>query len=112
MGSYLGSSRDTLWLEQEESVLAVPAPALIRAWVSEQKRGHATTGAVIGLLVGAAIGTAAGAAAGRSDPGYEGLHAMVGAGMGALGGLFLGAVIGLAVRTDRWVPAAIPLPDP
>lgn len=66
-------------------------------------------GAGIGFLVGAIGGAAFGAATASGVDGRNRgpMAALVGLPMGALGG-FMGAVLGLAGRTEDWVPVTLP----
>ena len=94
----------------DADTLVVGARAIAVEWVTrlEVVRGqksHLLQGMGIGLLAGAAVGAVAIASSGdldNCDPFSPTTCVLIGAGLGAAVGIPVGALIGLAVRTDRW----------
>jgi hypothetical protein len=102
VGIVVGQSGDSLRLNERGShtLLAVPTERLAALQVSRGRRSHATLGALLGLTAGAAFGviaTAADPAINTDARGYA-----VAAGFFGAMGLGAGALVGWAVRSERW----------
>jgi hypothetical protein len=82
--------------------LAVPTERLAALQVSRGRHSHATLGALVGLAAGAAFGVIATAADPAINTDARG-YAVVAGVFGAMG-LGAGALVGWAVRSERWEP--------
>lgn len=91
---------DTLRLVGDGMARAIPFEAIRRLELSRGRRGRPLIGALVGAGMGVAIGVST---VGRDDAGVG--VVVVPLSMGLYGGL--GALIGMAFRTERWetVPA-------
>jgi hypothetical protein len=100
-------SGDTLLAQSNGNTIVLPLDAVTKLEVSQGQKSHTGVGAVIGFLVGGAAGAAIGYASysceGWSCLGYGPWpSAGVGLAIGGVGGLVAGALIGSAIKTDRW----------
>jgi hypothetical protein len=110
VGTVVGQSGDSLRLDERGShrLLAVPTERLAALQVSRGRRSHAILGGLLGLAAGAAFGVIATATDPAINASAEG-YAIVAGVFGAMG-LGAGALIGWAVRSERWEPWS-PLPS-
>ncbi len=97
-GRVLGRSSTELVLSSQDQPLRVPAVTVDTLWT----RGNsALAGGIVGAVVVGALGAGAGALLGEEDGGRGSAENVLGmAGIGAVGGFLLGAVIGTAI--PRW----------
>jgi len=114
-GKVLEIDQETLVLARgrEGGVLRVPVASLDRLEVARGRRGHAGLGAAIGFVPGALfMGTVVGVLACDDQGGHcsSVVPALVGGLLGGAATGAVGALVGLAVRTDRWQP--VPLAGP
>lgn len=109
-GTFLGFAGDTVRIAPEDgdSVLAIPASSVVRAWISEGRHHQTANGAIFGMFAGGITGAAVGGIV--AQPGYEGFGVMAGGGLGAAAGLIIGLVIGSSVQSENWAPGALPEP--
>jgi hypothetical protein len=106
-GSLRRLNRHDLVLDVNQAEQTLSLGEVDTLWVS--RRGRAGKGALIGGLAGLGIGLIAGAIA--APEGYtdtpKGAYALVGGGVGLLGGAFVGLLVGAEVRYwDRTYPHA------
>lgn len=96
-----------LWREGSESDTATVDPGdVVRLEISRGRQGHTLQGVLIGVAAGAALGFAV---AGVTDTYSSDLDPRpVGAIVGAVLLLPVGAAIGRSIRTERW--QEVPLP--
>ena len=95
----------TLALEKQASPVVIPRDAIAKLETVLGRRGHAKQGAIIGGAIGASLVIAACASFGDSCD-LGGAVGPVAAYVGAFTGV--GALIGAAIRSDRWVVATMP----
>ncbi len=107
VGTLVNWDADTLVMESG-NIFALPLESVTTLEVSAGRRSQTGLGAGIGALIGAVIG-AVGGAAGCTGGGFvsPGGCAFAGGLVFGIGGALLGAVVGTATKTDRWV--AVPL---
>ena len=88
-----------------DSTLQYPLSAVTRLELYAGQRSHFWRGVGTGFVGGYAVGFLTWVVAiGYCYPGASTLScaAVLGGGMGAIAGTFIGALVGLAVRTDKW----------
>lgn len=115
VGTLVSLRGDTLaWrAEHDTTAVAVPLAALARLDTSAGFRRHTVNGLIIGAATGVALGVTIGIASGN-DPQGEFLRfsagdkaVMAGAVLG-VAGTVIGAGIGWAVKSERWMPFSLP----
>ena len=101
-GRLVSIRSDTLQLEQDrpDSLLTLPLPLVDRVDIWN-RRSHGGAGIGVGFLLGALSGAALGAASESNDD-WQGLAALVGAGVGALSGMLVGGIAGSLIKTSQW----------
>ncbi len=108
VGTFLVWKSDTLVVQSNGDILALPLDSVTTLEVSAGRRSQTGLGAGIGSLTGVAIGVVVGAAS-CTDEVFVKPTACAAAGgviFGAAGAL-LGALIGATMKTERWV--SVPL---
>ncbi len=107
VGTFVTWEADSLIMESNGNVLALPLDSVTKLEVSWGRKTNTGMGAGIGFLVGGLVGATIGYASYEEcsclggGVGPETL-ALVGAVIGGFGGLVTGALIGLEIETDRW----------
>ena len=111
VGTFVTWEADTLVTESNGEILTLPIDWVTKLEVSQGQQSYTVEGAIIGLLVGGVAGAFTGyvtyeecVGRGFSCLGAFGLGFNVGVGavIGGLGGLVLGAITGASSKTDRW----------
>ena len=92
--------------EPHQEELVIPTASLAELWVVQGTRGHARTGAGLGLMGGALLGGIIGSTQEFCTFSCSPATA-IGILVGAPAGLLLGAVVGAALRSDRWRSVSI-----
>ncbi len=113
VGTFLAWKSDTLVVQSNGDTLALPLDSVTRLDVSWGRKTNTGKGAGIGILLGVIAGAFIGGVSYEEcvpqgwfscigpDFGSE-AYAAAGALLGGLGGLMAGAIIGTAIKTDRW----------
>jgi hypothetical protein len=91
----------------DDSTLRIPIADLRSLQVSSGRRSQAGRGAMIGTAIGAMPGVLLTFGDYSEDVHGDGPSPVAVAAMGAAGGAIVGAAIGWAVKTERWVPAEL-----
>ena len=111
----VGVSPDTLRykLDAGPNSKAISWQNVSRMDVSGGRHSNFFRGLGIGVLVGTVSGAAIGAASGRGgkELNSSGFLAFVGAIYGGTLGGLTGMVLGIAMRSERWTPVALPPPS-
>jgi hypothetical protein len=89
---------DTLVLSSASYALA----DVTRLDVFAGRHGHPWNGMLVGFLGGAVAGAGIAVAATDPEDEFYGLVVLVGAGIGAGGGLLIGTAVGASIKTDKW----------
>jgi len=96
---------DTLVVETDGRTLHFARASLTRVDVNHGQKSNVGKGALFGFLIGAGVGAVA---LGSNDyctlevSPAAGSCALIGAGVGGVGGLLVGTVAGALIKTDRW----------
>ncbi len=110
VGTFVAWKFDTLIMESNGNVLALPLDSVTKLEVSWGRKTNTGMGAGIGFFVGGVVGAVIGYAsyeecvggwACLGDTGPE-PYAVAGALVGGFGGLAVGVLIGATSTTDRW----------
>ncbi len=107
VGTYIAVRGDTLELESEATLLAIPMASVTRLEVVDGRKSGLVKGGVVGLVVGVGIGVAKVSGCGSGDDCFD-----AGLWLSAppLAGMLLGGVVGALIKTDRW--REVPLDRP
>ncbi len=107
VSTFVAWKADSLVIQSNGDTLTVPVTLLTRLDVSRGRKTNTGEGAGIGFLLGVFAGAAIGLASYECEPCFidlgPGTYAAAGAVIGGLGGLVVGALIGSAIETDRWM---------
>jgi hypothetical protein len=98
-GTLMRVTDDSVMVRTGDSLVAFPRERVTRVEVPDGRRTYVGPGILIGIGVGAAIGAIGGITCHDDCP--DGTTALT-TGIGAGGGMLLGAGIGALVRGDRW----------
>lgn len=108
VGRLTQANSDSLSVHGDDHSIVVPLPRVDQLEISRGQTSHTGTGALVGLIGGGVI---LGAIAASSASECEGLCIgptepeplfLIGALVGGLGGAAVGALMGSAIRVDRW----------
>ncbi len=113
VGTFVTWEADTLVVQSNRDTLAVPVDFVTRLDVSRGRKTNTAKGAGIGFLLGGLVGAVIVYASYEEcvpqglfsciGPNYgPGTYALMGGVIGGFGGLVAGALIGSAIKTDRW----------
>jgi len=113
VGTLVTWEADTLVVQSNRDTLAVPVDFVTRLDVSRGRKTNTANGAGIGFLLGGLVGAVIVYASYEEcvpqglfsciGPNYgPGTYALAGGVIGGFGGLMAGALIGSAIKTDRW----------
>jgi hypothetical protein len=105
VGTVLTLETDSLVVQGGTNTWRLSLASITHLDRSRGQRSHTLLGAGIGFLVGAGAGVVWGASQASCDP--AGACVPFGAAVGGGGGVLLGVVVGVLVRTERW--AEVPL---
>ena len=99
VGTYIAVRGDTLELESEATLLAIPMASVTRLEVVAGRKSGLVKGGIVGLMVGVGIGVAKVSGCGSGDDCFD-----AGLWLSAppLAGMLLGGVVGALIKTDRW----------
>ena len=99
VGTYIAVRGDTLELESEATLLAIPMASVTRLEVVGGRKSGLVKGGIVGLMVGVGIGVAKVSGCGSGDDCFD-----AGLWLSAppLAGMLLGGVVGALIKTDRW----------
>ncbi len=106
VGTFVTWNADTLVMESNGDIIALPLDSVTTLEVSVGRKSHAGVGAGIGGLTGAVIGATVSLA---TCDGFFPPHvcALVGGFVFGAGGALVGVIVGASKKTERWV--SVPL---
>jgi hypothetical protein len=120
-GNVVSAGADTLVFRQSRDAasVAIPTPNIVKMDLSRGTHTRKARGALLGLLIGAAAGAAIGAASYKKPKPCElcffaetrAFDTTLGGVLGGIIGTGVGVIVG-ALRTDTWVPVAVPRTTP